>query len=282
MESNHSHIRKLSSNLTGNIFKCECDTKSFIQWILTTEVTLVHRESYICEMQKNVIQINDDSPSDIEQIREGSKMILMATLISFFSAGILVIIGIIIICSYRRCLKLRRIKFLIDKYRKEDQPNNYLVFLSFCNSDRDFVYRYIIDELKDTLSARFDASKDDIVCIGDIHFEPGRYILDEIIRCTESCCVVLLVMSEAFCKSYYCDCEAICAYLEKKPIILMFLEEVDPKCMSKIMHKHFQRYTRVRWTRKGDEFELVPSWAKVCDSICAFAGANAPFANNIA
>ncbi|KAL3842874.1 hypothetical protein ACJMK2_020849 [Sinanodonta woodiana] len=279
MESNQSNIRQFSINLTGNTFKCECDTKGFIQWIITTRVTLVHRESYICEMQKNVVKINDNSPKDIEQICERTKIILMATLISLFSAGILVIIGIILICSYRRCLNLRHIKFLIEKYRKEDPPNKHLVFLSFCNSDRDFVYRYIIDELKDTLSERLDASKDDIVCIGDINFEPGRYILDEIIRCTESCCVVLLVVSEAFCKSHYCDFEALCAELEKKPIILMFLEEVDPKCMSKIMYKHFQRYTRVKWTRNGDEFELVPSWAKVCDSICAFAGANARFAN---
>jgi hypothetical protein len=94
------------------------------------------------------------------------------------------------------------------------------------------VYRYIIDELKDTLSARLDASKDDIVCIGDIHFEPGRYILDEIIRCTESSCVVLLVVSEAFCKSHYCDFEALCAQLEKKPIILMFLEDVSNRLAS--------------------------------------------------
>ncbi|KAL3842825.1 hypothetical protein ACJMK2_020809 [Sinanodonta woodiana] len=279
MVLNNLDIRQLAINLTGNIFQCECDTKSFIEWILTTRVTLVQRESYICEMQKNVIKINDNSPSDIEQICERTKIILMATLISFFSAGILVILGIILICSYMRSLKLRHIKFLIQKYRKEDPPNKHLVFLSFCNSDRDFVYRYIIDELKDTLSARLAASKDDIVCIGDIHFEPGRYILDEIIRCTESCSVVLLVVSEAFCKSHFCDFEALCALLEKKPIILMFLEDVDPKCMSKIMHKHFQRYTRVRWTRNGDEFELVPSWGKVCDSICSFAGANARLAN---
>ncbi|KAL3842876.1 hypothetical protein ACJMK2_020851 [Sinanodonta woodiana] len=279
MVSNHSHLRQFSINLAGNIFKCECDTKSFIQWILTTQVTLVHRESYICEMKKNVIKINDNSPKDIEQICDRSKIILMTSLITLFSAGILVIIGIILIGSYRRCLNLRHIKFLIEKYRKEDPPNKHLVFLSFCSSDRDFVYRYIIDELKDTLSARLDASKDDIVCIGDIHFEPGRYILDEIIRCTQNSCVVLLVVSEAFCKSHYCDFEALCAELEKKPIILMFLEDVDPKCMSKIMYKHFQRYTRVKWTRNGDEFELVPSWAKVCDSICTLAGANARFAN---
>ncbi|KAL3842830.1 hypothetical protein ACJMK2_020813 [Sinanodonta woodiana] len=194
----------------------------------------MHRESYICEMEQTVIQIDDNSLRDIEQICERNKQILMATLISFFSAGIIVIIGIILICSYRRRLKFRHIKFLIEKYRKEDPPNKHLVFLSFCNNDRDFVYRYIIDELKHNLSERLDASNDEIVCIGDSHFEPGRYILDDIIRCTESCSVVLLVVSEAFCKSHYCDFEALCAELEKKPIILMFLEEVDPKCMSKL------------------------------------------------
>ncbi|KAL3842880.1 hypothetical protein ACJMK2_020855 [Sinanodonta woodiana] len=267
MKSNHSDFRQFSINLTGNIFKCECDTKSFIQWILTTRVTLVNRERYICKMQKNVIQINNNSPIDIEQICERTKIIVMATIIPLFSVGIFVIIGVILIRSHRRFLKLRHIKFLIEKYRKEDPPNKHLVFLSFCSSDRDFVYRYIIDELKDTLSARLDASKDDII-----------YILDEIIRCTESCCVVLLVVSEAFCRSHYCDFEALCAELEKKPIILMFLEEVDPVCMSKMMYKHFQRYTRVKWIRNGDEFELVPSWAKVCDSICALAGENARFA----
>ncbi|KAL3842883.1 hypothetical protein ACJMK2_020858 [Sinanodonta woodiana] len=276
---NNSHIRQFAIKLTGNIFKCECDTKSFIQWILTTRVKLVHRESYMCEMHKNVTKINDNTLRDIEQNCDTTNIILLVTEISVFSAGILLILSIILICMYRRSLKLRHIKFLIQKYRKEDPPNKHLVFLSFCNSDRDFVYRYIIDELKNTLSTRLNASKDDIVCIGDIHFEPGRYILDEIIRCTESCCVVLLVVSEAFCKSDYCDFEAICAQLEKKPIILMFLEDVDPKCMSKMMYKHFQRYTRVRWVRHGDEFELVPSWGKVCDSICSFAGANARLAN---
>ncbi|KAK3587391.1 hypothetical protein CHS0354_028768 [Potamilus streckersoni] len=115
----------------------------------------------------------------------------------------------------------------LPEYRTEDPPNKHLVFLSFCNDDQDFVYRYILDELKDALSERLGASKDDIVCIGDIHFEP---------------------------------------------------EEVDPKCMSKIMYKHFQRYTRVKWTRKGDAFELVPCWAKVFDSICTLAGEKARFA----
>ncbi|KAL3842882.1 hypothetical protein ACJMK2_020857 [Sinanodonta woodiana] len=281
MASNNSHIRQFAINLTGNIFKCECDTKSFIQWILTTRVKLVHRESYMCEMQKNITKINDTTLRHIEQNCERTNIILMVTEISLFSAGILLILGIILICRYKRSLKLRHIKCLIEKYRKEDPPNKYLVFLSFCSSDRDFVHRYIIDQLKDTLSGRLDASKDDIVCIGDIHFEPGRYILNEIIRCTESCCVVLLVVSEAFCKSPYCDFEALCAQLEKKPIILMFLEDVDPKCMSKMMYKHFKMYTRAKWIRNGDEFELVPSWGKVCDSICSFAGAKARLANKV-
>ncbi|KAK3587393.1 hypothetical protein CHS0354_028770 [Potamilus streckersoni] len=99
MESNHSHVRQLSVNLTGNIFKCDCDTKSFIQWILATRVTLVDRESYICEMQKNVIQIYYKTLRDIEQLCERTKIILMATLIPLFSAGILLITGIILICT---------------------------------------------------------------------------------------------------------------------------------------------------------------------------------------
>ncbi|KAK3587392.1 hypothetical protein CHS0354_028769 [Potamilus streckersoni] len=156
----------------------------------------------------------------------------------------LAIIGIFIICNYRRYFKLRHIKLLIEKYRKGDPPNKHLVCHSFCTNDRDFVYRYIQDELKDALSERLGASKDDIVCICDVHLEPGRYILDDIVRCTESSSIVLLVVSEAFFRSHYCDFEVLCAELEKKPIILMILEELDPKLMSKMIYKHFQRYTR--------------------------------------
>ena len=60
------------------------------------------------------------------------------------------------------------------------------------------------------------------------------------------CDVVIACISNQFCTSVYCTDELHSAKHYNKPLILLFLEEVDAKYLPKSIKTHFQTMARVK------------------------------------
>ena len=80
--------------------------------------------------------------------------------------------------------------------------------------------------IQETLETICETDRD-LVCIGDRYFTPGQPIFSEMIRCLDDSAVFIAVMSKNYCNSDYCKLEIEQARLQGKPIILIFIEEVE-------------------------------------------------------
>ena len=103
--------------------------------------------------------------------------------------------------------------------------------------------------------------------IGDDCFRPGHSLFTEITRCLDNCALVVAVMSLNYCKSYYCKQEIEQARIMGKPMIMIFIEDVDEKEMSEPMKEVFRNFARVKIVDVGDGFKSEPDWPFVCKSI---------------
>ena len=110
-------------------------------------------------------------------------------------------------------------------------------------------------------------SDKELVCIGDRYFRPGQTIFSEIIRCLDDSAVFIAVMSKKYCNSDYCRLEIEQARLQRKPIILIFIEEVAEADMTLVIREVFRKFTRVKFVLQDGVYHLQPDWKIVCESI---------------
>jgi len=118
------------------------------------------------------------------------------------------------------------------------------------------------------------------LCIGDTAFRLGKYIHDEIITCLEKSKVVLVLLTNNYCRSRYCMMEFQKATYLDKPVIFMVKDKVDETLMSPAMRLHYNQNTRILWTQENGQYVLKSSWTHICESIIELAS-NEIVANEI-
>ena len=79
----------------------------------------------------------------------------------------------------------------------------------------------------------------------------------------------MFVVTDAFCRSNYCQIELQQAYDLHKPIILVMEQTCDQELMSPLLNELFNRNTRVTWLGNDGlrEFAMKTTWANICESI---------------
>lgn len=70
-----------------------------------------------------------------------------------------------------------------------------------------------------------------LVATRDLNFRLDYQIINEIISCIDASAVVVFCVSSEFCRIRWFEEEVIIACFDKKPIMLMFLENVEIKGM---------------------------------------------------
>ena len=79
----------------------------------------------------------------------------------------------------------------------------------------------------------------------------------------------MFVVSEAFCRSNYCQIELQQPYELNKPIILMIQQACNEELMSPLLKEMFNRNTRVIWLGNDGlrEFAMKTTWENICESV---------------
>ena len=139
-------------------------------------------------------------------------------------------------------------------------------FLSLCTNWCEIVQSQIFVLFQNSLRALTEADRE-LVCIADKHFWPGRSIYIETTRCLEECAVFVAVMSRNYCNSDYCKHEIKEARSMGNPIILMFIEDVEPNHMDVVIWEIVRNFTRVKFIFEDGEYKIQPNWNEVCRSI---------------
>ena len=123
-----------------------------------------------------------------------------------------VIVLIVVALLFRRRSKIvKRYQEFIQDLKHDTFAETYLVFISFCSEDSEFVLDNISTKIQEKLSEMTENSRN-FVCVGDMEFRLGLMVHDEVMRCMEESSVVMFIVSNTFCKKNWCKMEVGEAY----------------------------------------------------------------------
>ncbi|XP_071121907.1 toll-like receptor 4 [Mytilus edulis] len=153
-------IAKMNTNLTvdlsGNNLVCNCDSLSFVKWIIDTPTYLHNREEYECKTSQNTISFLRNPSEFYETIQK--ECMSYEGLITGVATGILMFI--FILCGgivYRYRWKLRYFYYMVKVKWHDPEPKSvnkderlymYDAFVSYANEDHTFVHKTLLHKLE--------------------------------------------------------------------------------------------------------------------------------------
>ncbi|CAG2204142.1 TLR13 [Mytilus edulis] len=153
-------IAKINKNLTidlaENNLACNCDSQSFVKWIIYTSTILHHREEYECKTSQNTISLLQNPREVFKTIQK--ECMSYEGLIIGVTTGILMFI--FILCGgivYRYRWKLRYLYYMVKVKWHDPEPRSddkderlymYDAFVSYANEDDTFVHHKLLNNLE--------------------------------------------------------------------------------------------------------------------------------------
>ncbi|KAK3576609.1 hypothetical protein CHS0354_023127 [Potamilus streckersoni] len=170
----------------------------------------------------------------------------------------------------RRKVKRRREdeRVLMERFNDNDNydQQRYFVFLSYAGRDDELVSNYIYPVLEQILREKF-GNNGNLICTGDTHFTPGRWVAEEIDRYLNRCHVIVMVVSKHFIESEWCKYEVMLAKQKNKLKILLVNEEVYREKIPSALNYILKLCTRATWRLQNGQFVIRPEWNKICEGI---------------
>ncbi|WAR05200.1 TLR4-like protein, partial [Mya arenaria] len=248
------YSEKFTMKLGGNPYVCSCESKEFLRWMIDPGFSnYIHPKVVECLKSKSQTSVIIDK-SALADAEFECKLTMIIGVSSALSAIVVIMLGILVFIMCRRYRARKREKQLalfIMKRRDTKQAEQTPIFLSYCSENYDFVVNVIYPKLNSTLQKILKSDKR-CIATGDLDFRPGIHVNEEIVSCIETCSVFVACVSNAFCRKAWCKSEVLTAIHENRPVILIFLEEVEPSLMPKVMRKHFLATTRVTWCNQDE------------------------------
>ncbi|XP_045206183.2 toll-like receptor 6 [Mercenaria mercenaria] len=258
--------------LEANPFQCTCDSvnEEFIEWLHYTEV-IDGNETITCMLDDNIKVIRNNALKETVHFCR-MQTIKKIAMIATPSVIIAVILGVFAFVRIRKRRKNgKRLREVIAQIEAGTFPLRYLAFLSYCSEDADLVLKKIYPELCKHLS-EMTHSNEQMVCIGDKHFQPGYSLICEVMRCVEESSVFVAIISKMFCRKKMCKLEIKEAYEQNKPILMLMIEHVDKELMDNFLQKIFDRFAHAAWKPDQNGGHIEPEWNIFCKSIIQLSG----------
>lgn len=223
-------------NLARNGFSCTCELKWFINWIKSTHINIAYYPiGYKCRYPAAMkdILLKDYNPTE-EICNPWNPLYTVA-----ISLTIIVIItsGIIIICI--KCqINVRNYVYLIrvsynqrnGSVQLHDRENyKYHAFVVYCEADSEWVHK--------TFVRKMENEADILLCIHQRDFDIGETIIGNIDKYLRTSWKVVVVMSNDFAKSEWCQWEVDVIlerrrHLGRDVLVLIMLTNIDTKHMT--------------------------------------------------
>ena len=254
--------------MTSNPFLCStCSCKSSIRWLLSSTLVDVKQQDILCFTEDATnVHVDESVAKRVQAICDRNVIIIVSTSCSTFLLVTVCIIGVVLYKRKRRLRRKRNMETVISRFITGEDQYEFVVFLSYSGRDEEFVKDYVIDPLNENLNLMIGTDRN-LICTGDQHLRPGFTVNDEINLCLDRVSVVIVVVSDNFCRSLYCRNEFDQAYLQRKPIVLMMLGNVNEELMMPTLKRLYKRDVRVLWKTENGQFVLTTSWENICSSI---------------
>ncbi|KAH3773547.1 hypothetical protein DPMN_174909 [Dreissena polymorpha] len=259
--------------LDGNPLSCAvCEDYEFIQWLLLDSTPVHNIQNLTCRNQTlENEQITDMTLNKLKKMcdepLERRNLIIVSIVAPVVSLTVVVIVAVTISRCVKQMNNMRKIKKAEGLLQRGTDAYEFAAFLAFCSNDEHFVYHHVKPNLEEALKSRLSTQRE-LVCIGDNHFNFGKAILDESVRCIRRSSLVICLLSDAFFMSDYCLTEFQQAHHMDKRIIFFVKGQIDESMLTPGMEVLYRNQARVLWSEDDNrEYIMKTTWDKVSDSI---------------
>ncbi|XP_045162800.2 toll-like receptor 2 [Mercenaria mercenaria] len=232
--------------IDGNPFNCDCHTLWMKKWLLSNKNHIYHQDKIICATGtgkgRPMVEVSD------------SKFVCQTSLtfvyILCISVGSLVFILLFAVTARNiNSIQVFMIShFDICKYCFRKRTHRHLLYDIFiphsCEDD------HIIDTISNRLERHNPPYK---ICIGERNFEPGRTISENILDAIESSHTTLLIVSNNFLRSAWCNMEfreAHMRFLRDRNInmVLIILEDLDETLLYRELRLYLDTHVYIKYS----------------------------------
>ena len=135
------------------------------------------------------------------------------------------------------------------------------VFVSYAGNDLPFVRQHLLPELEGRLGLR--------LCVHERDFIPGKNIADNIVECVESSKKVMMVFSDSFVRSQWCQFElALCLRYVMDyddALVIVCLNDVTSRDLTGAMMAVLKTTTYIQWST--DPGAAASFWGRIDQSL---------------
>jgi hypothetical protein len=238
-------------NLANNPYICNCDLIWFIKWLNNTKIVIQeYPHHYHCVMPESWKGklLNTFS----EDCTEHQKLTM--TIIVAISCSILVVMAITTITVYKMRWHIRYWIYLIRaKHRNYTRLSNtdyvYDGFVVYCDEDREWVHEKLVPILEEEYGHK--------LCIHYRDFQVGKLIVDNIVENMKESRKVILVMSNAFARSEWCQFEVLLAHErflknDSDTLVTVLLEDVSSRHFTNVLRIILTSTTYAIWSENEE------------------------------
>ncbi len=238
--------------ISSNTFACNCDLLWFMQWIRSGEISLADysNSSYQCASPD---KLNKTPLLDYNLTPD---MCISHTLLIILTSVGSVVTVIICVATlvYRYRWYIRYYWFLLrsrkQRLRNDDEAYHFDAFISYMHRDRAFVIEQLLPELEYRGGLH--------LCLHDRNWLAGADIADNIIESIESSRRTVLVVSNDFARSEWCQLEMALAHtnmlqMHRDSLVLILLEDIDPEFASARLRSLLTEKTYLSWSDDPQE-----------------------------
>ncbi|XP_046370592.2 toll-like receptor 3 [Haliotis rufescens] len=203
-----------------------------------------HKEGYVCHSPKNLLgtQLRDVQIS--EQTCLLSWSVLMILLVG---SSVLITLLVILSLLYNYRWNLMYLVFMIRHKEREVVDRRqflYDVFVAYSYDDLAWVKQHLMPVLEGS-----DGLK---LCIHNRDFEVGKFITENIVDSVENSRKVIIVLSNNFAKSGWCQFELNLIQRHviecgQRLLVVVMLEDIDPCHVTKSLRAMLQTTTYLEW-----------------------------------
>ncbi|KAK3093317.1 hypothetical protein FSP39_013986 [Pinctada imbricata] len=254
-------------DLSGNPFVCNCDLLWFSKFLRTKRSNLsLHQypRLYLCNSppERKGLILKSFTITD-EDCQAPSNLL---TILSCTGSVVLfLLITSLILYKARWQIRywLYLLRFRRSEYSRISEINfKYDAFVIYADDDSEFVH--------ETLMQKLEGEHQISLCIHFRDFQVGKIIADNIVECMSECRHVLVVLSPNFCNSRWCKFELDIAQdrwlnNETEALVLVMLQEIDSRNMTKYMRAILKTTTYAMWTDNQQGQELF--WTQLLSAL---------------
>ena len=235
-------------DLSLNPFACNCDLMWFLEYVQNNNIFVIdigHASSYACASPESLICVSvlHSNLSHDDCISHTDLTIALST------AAAILISAIVFAVVYKGRWYIRYYLFLIRSRRRRymeltDCGYAYDAFVAHSSNDRVWVVRHLLPRIESEGRYR--------LCLHQRDWLAGKEISENIVESIEASRKVIIVLSNSFARSRWCQVELAMASNSRlrkrcKSLVIVLLETISPENETATMRCMLTTHTYLEW-----------------------------------